>query len=86
LLKNFTVRSLQRRLGKNNFQHIKRLCRDRGQLFDDQGGQARVSDYFDFFFQGFRSSVDVGKGLWKIFKALQNCVLTTQTVMFPMIF
>ncbi|XP_023330872.1 calpain-9 [Eurytemora carolleeae] len=29
-------RSLQRKLGKTNFQHIKRLCRDRGQLFEDQ--------------------------------------------------
>ena len=28
-------RSLQRRLGKTNYQHIKRLCRDRGQLFED---------------------------------------------------
>ena len=29
-------RSLQRKLGKTNYQHIKRLCRDRGQLFEDQ--------------------------------------------------
>ena len=28
-------RSLQRRLQKTNYQHIKRLCRDRGQLFED---------------------------------------------------
>ena len=28
-------RSLQRKLGKTNYQHIKRLCRDRGQLFED---------------------------------------------------
>jgi len=29
-------RSLQRKLSKTNYQHIKRLCRDRGQLFEDQ--------------------------------------------------
>lgn len=28
-------RSLQRRLQKTNYQHIKRICRDRGQLFED---------------------------------------------------
>lgn len=28
-------RSLQRRLQKTNYQHIKRLCRDRGTLFED---------------------------------------------------
>ena len=36
ILRYWTMdRSLQRRLQKTNYQHIKRLCRDRGQLFED---------------------------------------------------
>ena len=60
-------RSLQRRLQKTNYQHIKRLCRDRGQLFEDVDFQPVARSLYKNKKPGFHPIVWLRPHVSKIF-------------------
>ena len=63
-------RSLQRRLQKTNYQHIKRLCRDRGQLFEDVDFQPVARSLYKNKKPGFHPIVWLRPHVSKIFKSV----------------
>ena len=68
-------RSLQRRLQKTNYQHIKRLCRDRGQLFEDVDFQPVARSLYKNKKPGFHPIVWLRPHVSKIFKSVTyTCV------------